>query len=223
MRNPLVVLVVALALLTPALSSAQPFDAQGSGSGAGAGSGSGSSSGGPATSTRTVTTDKGATYTMTMREQEKAGAKPRAEIAIEPPVGRWVRTLTNVQVELTISDQTGTGTPEKKTVSMVVSSGSWGKIRSLQYVRDSGRDQAIDLNVDARPFVSVDGPIQLELTIVYSPPGTQTGEVVRLRPTGVNQSLTVILQSGKPLMISQAADPIGDRKIVVEAKATVLK
>jgi len=33
----------------------------------------------------------------------------------------------------------------------------------------------------------------------------------------------VILQSGKPLVISQAADPIGDREIIIEVKATVLK
>jgi len=81
----------------------------------------------------------------------------------------------------------------------------------------------MSFTVDARPFVAVAGPIQLGLPVVYSPPGATTGDVVRLRPTGVNQSLTVILQSGKPLVISQAADPVGDRKIIVEAKATVLK
>ena len=43
------------------------------------------------------------------------------------------------------------------------------------------------------------------------------------RPSGVNQSQTVVLQSGKPLIISQAADPVSDRKVVVEVKATVLK
>jgi hypothetical protein len=205
MRCQLVVLTITLSMLTSAVSAAQ------------------SSSAGSGMATSTVTTENGATYTRTTYDQEKPGAKPRAEMASEPPAGRWVRTLTNVQVELTITDQAGTGAPEKKVVSMVVSSGSWGKIRSAQMVRDGGRDQVVDLNVDARPFVSVEGPIQLELTVVFSPPGTQTGDVVRLRPTGVNQSLTVILQSGKPLVISQAADPIGDRKIIVEARATVLK
>jgi hypothetical protein len=39
----------------------------------------------------------------------------------------------------------------------------------------------------------------------------------------MNQSLTVILQSGKPLIVSQAADPVSDRKVVVEVKATILK
>ena len=203
-----VILATALALLAPHWSAAQDSDRQGAGSGVGTGSGSGAGAG------------KTSTYTVMMRDQEKPAAKPRVEP--EPP-GRWVRTLTNVQVELTITDQTGSGTPEKKTVSMVASSGSWGRIRSAQMVRDGGRDQVIDLNVDARPMVSVDGPIQLELTVVYSPPGATTGDVARVRPTGVNQSLTVILNSGKSLVISQAADPVGDRKIIVEAKATVLK
>ena len=44
-------------------------------------------------------------------------------------------------------------------------------------------------------MVSVDGPIQLELTVVYSPRGPRR-RYPRVRPTGVNQSLTVILQRG---------------------------
>lgn len=162
----------------------------------------------------TVTSAQGATATVTR--------KPTAEG--EPPLRNWVRTLTNVQVELTITDQSGAGAPEKKTVSMVVSSGSWGRIRSAGGVRiEPGLPPiGVDLNVDARPLVSVEGPIQLELTIAYSPLGPSAGDGKGKPPT-VNQSLTVILQSGKPLVVSQAADPVGDRKIIVEAKATVLK
>lgn len=81
------------------------------------------------------------------------------------------------------------------------------------------------LNVDARPFVSVEGPVQLELTFEYYPlkSAGEQKEGARQRPAGINQSQTVILQSGKPLIVSQAADPISDRKVVVEVKATVLK
>jgi hypothetical protein len=43
------------------------------------------------------------------------------------------------------------------------------------------------------------------------------------RPAGINQSQTVILQSGKPLIVAQAADPVSDRKVIVEVKATILK
>ena len=84
---------------------------------------------------------------------------------------RFVRTLTNVQIELTLTDQIGTAPPEKKTVSMIVSSGNWGKIRSAGNVRPVGDAPfVVDLNVDARPFVSIEGPIQLELTLNYYPP-----------------------------------------------------
>jgi hypothetical protein len=131
-----------------------------------------------------------------------------------------------VQIELTISDQVGTQTPEKKTVNMVVASGNWGKIRSTGNVRPPGETPlVVQLDVDARPLVSVDGPIQLELTMNYAPPGMQLPERdnSKPRPTSINQSLTVVLQSGKPLIISQAADPVSERKVVVEVKATVLK
>ncbi len=139
---------------------------------------------------------------------------------------RFVRTLTNVQIELSLSDQLGSLAPEKKVVSMIASSGSWGKIRSAGNVFPVGEPPyAVELNVDARPYVSLDGVIQLEMTMVYAPlKGTgDPREGPKQRPSGINQSQTVILQSGKPLVVSQAADPISDRKVVVEVKATILK
>lgn len=139
---------------------------------------------------------------------------------------RFVRTLTNVQIELTLTDQLGVNAPEKKTVSMIASSGSWGKIRSTGTIRPDGdAPYPVVLNVDARPFVSIEGPIQLELTFEYVPLKS-TGDVkegARQRPSGINQSQTVILQSGRRLIVSQAADPISDRKVVVEVLATILK
>ena len=144
--------------------------------------------------------------------------KPGDTKPSEQPNPRFVRSLTNVQVELTLTDQVGTGTPQKKTVSMIVSSGSLGKIRNT--AARIGPTQ-IGLNVDARPFVSTEGPIQLELTLYYYTPQGDSKDPGT--PTELNQSLTVVLQSGKPLVVSQAADPVSDRKVVVEVKATVLK
>ena len=137
---------------------------------------------------------------------------------------KFVRTLTNVQVELTLSDHIGTQPPDKKTVSMIVSSGNWGKVRSAGNVMTPGIPPfVVDLNVDARPFVTMEGQIQLELTLAYRPPEVTTRETMKATPSGLNQSQTVVLQSGKPLVISQAADPINDRKMIVEVKATILK
>ena len=152
------------------------------------------------------------------KEQPAAAQKEQAAAKPPEPGPRYTRTLTNVQVELTLTDQIGSAPTEKKTVSMIVASGNWGKIRNT--AARTGPFQ-IGLNVDARPLVSVDGPIQLELTLYYYPPQGKPDAPVL--PTELNQSLTVVLQSGKPLLISQAADPSSDRRVTVEVKATVLK
>lgn len=139
---------------------------------------------------------------------------------------RFVRTLTNVQVELTLTDQLGTNPAEKKTVSMIVTTGTLGKVRTAGTIRPQGdAPYPVMLNVDARPFVSVEGTVQLEVTLEYYPlkGGGEEKEGAKQRPSGINQSQTVVLQSGKPLIISQAADPISDRKVIVEVKATILK
>jgi hypothetical protein len=196
-------------LIGPRGLAAQPGSGSGSGSGSGRGDGQASP---PSTQDIKALTD---------RQREVEALRAKIEAQNNP---KFVRTLTNVQIELTISDQIGTQTPEKKTVSMIVSSGNWGKIRSAGVVRPANQlEFMVDINVDARPFVSVEGPVQLELTLVYSPPGGANKDTRMEKPTGINQSLTVVLQSGKPMVVSQAADPVSDRKVIVEVKATVLK
>ncbi len=196
-------------LLTPALALAQVEAQASAGSGAGSGSGSGSGRAGGASA------GSGAN-TQATRATTAVAAK------IDDAQSQFVRTMTNVQIELTLTDQAGSAAPEKKTVSMIVASGSWGKVRSAGNVMPVGEaPYVVDLNVDARPFVSVDGPIQLEMTLVYEPPkGAADSRQPKQR---INQSQTVVLASGKPLVISQAADPTSDRKVTVEVKATVLK
>jgi hypothetical protein len=206
MRHVLVVVLVAsLSLVVARNATAQAPARPASGSG----SGSGSAAAAPTPGAPTTA----------------AEAKSRERIEMERFGPKFVRTLTNVEVELTITDQTGGEKPEKKTVSMIVSSGSWGKIRSSGSLQQAGVGViGVELNVDARPFVSVDGPIQLELTLNYVPPGMALpGKDNATVKTGLNQSFTVVLQPGKPLIISRSADPVGDRKIIIEAKATVLK
>ena len=38
-----------------------------------------------------------------------------------------------------------------------------------------------------------------------------------------NQSLTVIVESGKPLVVVENSDPANNRKLSVEVKATIIK
>ena len=92
-----------------------------------------------------------------------------------------------------------------------------------QDITAGGPVTPIRLNVDARPFLNSAGAIQLELTIDYNPLGPMSKDTAQLRPTEINQSMTIVLQSGKPMIVSQAADPVTDRKIIVEVVATIVK
>lgn len=119
----------------------------------------------------------------------------------------------NVQVELTITELQGTAPGEKRVVSMVVADAAFGRIRST-----AGQD--VKLNIDATPTMLDNDRIALELTIEYIP---ITPEGAARRPAGLLEMLTVILVNGKPMLISQAADPTIDRRITAEVRATVLK
>ena len=44
-----------------------------------------------------------------------------------------------------------------------------------------------------------------------------------LRTTGIHENLAMILDNGKPLVVAQSADPVGDRQVTIEVKATILR
>ena len=126
----------------------------------------------------------------------------------------------NLQVEVTINDQIGGETPQKKVVSMLVADQTMGRVRASADAQQKIGFVGTGLNVDARPTVLEGDRILLELTVEYTP-YRESG--VMQRPTVLNESLTVILQNGKPLVVSQAADPVTDRKIMLEVRATIAK
>lgn len=150
--------------------------------------------------------------------------QPQAEQPKAEQRAANVATRTNIKIDLTITDQRGGAPAERKQVSMIAADGFWGKIRSAAMTRqpDGGPAMPVTLNVDARPFMTMGGQIQVELTVLYNPPD-ESNKVGLVRPTELNQSMTIVLQNGKPLVISQAADPIADRKMIVEVVATILK
>ena len=48
----------------------------------------------------------------------------------------------------------------------------------------------------------------------------QPGQIIEAT---LNESVTLLLESGKGLAVTQSADPMSDRKVSVEVTATVLK
>jgi hypothetical protein len=135
----------------------------------------------------------------------------------------------NVRIDVTIADTFG-ATPTRKTVTMLVADLRTGRIRSSLNVGILDREGKtiygnIGINVDATPEVRPDSGILLQLSLVYTPeradviPGSASGQ----KPADITESITALLADGKPTLLSQSADPQGDRKVTLEVTATIVK
>ena len=132
----------------------------------------------------------------------------------------------NVKVEFTLTDQRGGAAAVKRTVTVVVADGRNGFIRSSADVVGVGG--GVVLNIDVAPELIADGKIRLGCNLQYDWP-PPLDQVDRSLPRGtvmktvMHDSVSLILESGKPMVAAQSADPIGDRQVTVEVKATVLR
>ena len=145
-----------------------------------------------------------------------------------PPEDRTPRTSYmfggNVRLEVTITDQRAAAQATTKTVSLVLASGSQGRIRTTGEVRvpSTGASQPVILNVDANPHVTPENRVRASVTLEYRPTaGAAASEDQAM--TAVSETFTVMLDDGKPLVVTQSADPTTDRRVRVEVKATLLK
>lgn len=170
--------------------------------------------------------------------KETAPAKPAPEPAPLP---------VNIKIEVSITDQSGSGTPAKKVVSMIAGDRQSTNIRSSASVpvpttvmtkppgatdsapatvqMQSYTYRTVTINVDARPSIVQKEPnrISLSLGLEYIPQTEARQESMAPGMASWKESLWLILESGKPMIVSQAADPTSDRKITVEVTATILK
>jgi len=153
--------------------------------------------------------------------QEPSTSKPQE--AAPPAVARPAAQLMNIRLELTITDTRGTAAPTSKTVTMVLADRASGRIRTTGEVRMADRSRLpITLNVDAQPEITRDNRVKVSLTLEYKPQASES-ETEERATTSIGESMTVILDDGKPLVVSQSADPHTDRKVKIEMKATFLK
>ena len=157
---------------------------------------------------------------LTAQRSEVPAAAPQNATAQEPARERQPDPVpsANVRIELAITDTVAGAPPTRKTVSMVVADGRPGRIRAQGAVVQADPTQP-QLSVDATPNLS-DGSIRLQISIEYLPP-VQSAEARRF--SRVSEFATVLLQSGKPMVITESSDPSADRKVTVEVTATILK
>jgi hypothetical protein len=132
----------------------------------------------------------------------------------------------NVNIELAISDQTGSAAPIKKVVTLIVADRQKGSVRSsgnAMLPKDEPASMPLEhetLNVDATPTVHADDSVLLALALEYRPERAEPQNGGRAQ---LNERMSVTLESGKPMVISRSADPGSSRRITVEITATVMK
>ena len=153
-----------------------------------------------------------------------------------PPPAPARNQPINVKVEVTIADQRGKAAPSRKLLSVIAADGFRNAIRSQETFFPP---MEVPLNVDVAPTILQNnrgentGKIRLVLNLEYDLPGapggtepkkTATGEWERVTTkSAVRENLIVIVDDGKPLVVSQSADPVSDRQVTVEVRATILK
>lgn len=164
--------------------------------------------------------------TALMASAASAQQAPAAPVKEEKPAPRPPAPEglpNNIRIELTITDQAGSVPAEKRTVTMMVADRKVGSIRSQGRVVAAGQATPVTLNVDATPAILKDGQMRLDLGLEYVPkPGSENATSGEGRGS-LNQRLSLLVESGRPMVISQASDPTSDRKISVELTATILK
>lgn len=140
-----------------------------------------------------------------------------------PSLAGATLSSSNIRFDITITDTYG-GKPQVKTVSMTVLSGQTGMVRTQNVV--AGR-YPVRLNVDVQATAFASGLVSTRLTVNYQPAPAEAGAIadsqLREMPGQLEESIAVVLADGKPLVLTESADPVSDRKVTLEAKATILK
>lgn len=137
--------------------------------------------------------------------------------------------MTNVRLELTITDQTRSGQPIKKAITLLLAQNGNGRVRSTGVVytpptqqNPGGASYAVTLNADAAIGRIQGDNIRTHMTVEYAPAAPEGASDSR-RGSPLNQTVEVVLASGKPTLIVEAADPITDRRVTLQATATIVR
>jgi hypothetical protein len=152
----------------------------------------------------------------------------------------------NVKIEVTITYQVGNATPVKRMATLTVADQGRGSLRAgnqvavpsttFQPVATGGpatspitsiNYKSVGLNVDANR-VSIQGTkARMELNVEFSAVDEKVSDSKAGYPSfpTFSQSLTLVLESGKPVIVGQSSDVVDnvERRQTVEVKATILR
>lgn len=135
---------------------------------------------------------------------------PPPGLIIDPSAGGQP---VNIRLDVSVMDQGQPSASQPKTLMVVLADRAAGQTR--------GAFEDRSISVDARPAI-VDGRIRVSMTIESRMPpfGPGAGKDPTLN---WQNSFSLLLESGKPMLAFETSDPVTKRKLTIEVKATVLK
>ena len=156
--------------------------------------------------------------------QAPRAARPAAPDVPAPDEVRHSRGQpVNLRLEFTVTDQIGTAPPVKKVITMNVADGESGRIRTnAEVFRKATAPAVVPLSVDAYPQIE-GAKIRLRASLEYQLLKEATEPELPAGKTSITQSVTALLSDGVATVLSQSADPLTDRKVTLEVKATIVK
>jgi hypothetical protein len=170
---------------------------------------------------------------------------PRVEPAPAPkPVSE--SEAANVKIEVTIAYQVGNAAPVKRTATLTVADQGRGSLRAgnqvavpsttFQTLAPGGpatspvtsiNYKSVGLNVDANRVYIQGNKARMDLNVEFSAVDEKVSDAKAGYPSfpTFSQSLTLVLESGKPLIVGQSSDVVDnvERRQTVEVKATILR
>jgi hypothetical protein len=149
----------------------------------------------------------------------KTEAKPAAQAPAAP--GQPV----NIRIEVTINDARGGQPGLTKVVSLIAADGGTAFIRSTAeapYGAKVDSVRHVPLHVDATPRIQ-GNRIRLRFSLEYNAIDLAADTRQFYPRMEIKENLVLVLENDKPLRIAETPDPLSDRRVTVELKATILR
>ena len=152
---------------------------------------------------------------------------PAPKPAPKPATAPTPPQLANIRVDIVVIEEGGTAAPVRKTASVITSDRRAAAVRSIGEA-ERGEPKPSDarfpnprtvtfMKADVEPYIERNGLIRTQVIMEYlSPTSQQEGR-------GITMRFEPLLESGKPLRVSESTDPTSNRKVIVEVIATILK
>ena len=154
----------------------------------------------------------------------KPQGPPRASELLQPPQApAKPGQPVNIRIDVKINDERGQASVAK-VVSLTAADGGTAFIRCTAEAPFGAKIEnlrTIPLHVDASPRIE-GNKIRLRLSLEYN--AVDIGGENRQYPKmEIKENLALVLENGKALTVAETPDPLSDRRVSVEVKATILR